>query len=58
MFDLPLPFSPVMALKTGSKPGTFTRVAYDLKPSRVISSIYMKLDDRWDSYRTVQSGTL
>ena len=43
ILDLPLPFKPVMALKNGSKPGILTRVAYDLKPSIVISSIYMTL---------------
>ena len=41
MLDLPLPLRPVMALKKGSKFGTLTRVAYDLKPSSVISSIYI-----------------
>ena len=41
MLDLPLPFRPVIALKKGSNAGTVTRVAYDLKPSSVISSIYI-----------------
>lgn len=40
-FDLPLPLSPVMALKRGSNPLTTVRVAYDLKPSRMISSMCM-----------------
>lgn len=39
MLDLPLPLRPVIALNCGSKAGTVTRCAYDLKPSMVISSI-------------------
>ena len=39
MLDFPLPLRPVMALNFGSKLGIVTRVAYDLKPSRVISSM-------------------
>jgi hypothetical protein len=41
MLDLPEPLRPVMALKDGSKPDTTVRVAYDLKPSITISSMYM-----------------
>lgn len=41
MLDLPDPLSPVIALKRGSKPGTTTRDAYDLKPSMVISEMCM-----------------
>eukprot|EP01046_Picozoa_sp_COSAG06_P091265 COSAG06_NODE_37550_length_434_cov_0.570149_1_plen_54_part_10 len=38
MFDFPDPFSPVMALNSGSKPETVVRTAYDLKPSSTTSS--------------------
>jgi hypothetical protein len=41
MLDLPDPLRPVMALKKGSKPDTTVRVAYDLKPSRHISLMYI-----------------
>jgi len=41
MLDLPLPFRPVMALNCWSKPVTTVRLAYDLKPSIMISSICM-----------------
>ena len=41
MLDLPLPFSPVIALKYRSKLGTVTLWAYDLNPSIVTSSIYI-----------------
>lgn len=41
MLDFPVPLSPVMALKQGSKLGSVTREAYDLKPSMVISSMYI-----------------
>ena len=41
MLDFPVPFSPVIALKYLSKAGMWTRVAYDLKPSMVMSSMYM-----------------
>ena len=37
IFDFPLPFNPVIALKRGSNPLTTVRVAYDLKPSIIIS---------------------
>ena len=53
MLDFPLPLSPVIALKQGSKFGTTTLWAYDLNPSIVISSIYIgpvaKTADRRDS---------
>lgn len=39
ILDFPVPFKPVMALNLGSKFGIVTRVAYDLNPSRVISSM-------------------
>ena len=41
IFDLPLPFKPVMALKRGSKPFTSVRLAYDLNPSKTIPLIYI-----------------
>lgn len=41
MLDLPDPFSPVMALKNGSNPGTTVLVAYDLNPSKVTSLMYI-----------------
>lgn len=41
MLDLPLPFSPVMALKPGSNCERQTRCAYDLKPSMLTSLMYM-----------------
>ena len=41
MFDLPLPFNPVIALNCGSKPETVVRVAYDLKPSITICLMYI-----------------
>lgn len=43
MLDLPLPLSPVMALKPGSKFVRQTRCAYDLKPSMLTSLMYMVL---------------
>ena len=45
MLDFPLPLRPVMALNFGSKLGIVTRVAYDLKPSSVISSMCIALLD-------------
>jgi hypothetical protein len=39
MFDFPLPFRPVIALKELSNGPTTVRGPYDLKPSRIISSI-------------------
>ena len=41
MFDLPLPFNPVIALNCGSNPETVVRVAYDLKPSITICLMYI-----------------
>ena len=41
MFDFPLPFNPVMALKYWSNWGTTVRCAYDLKPSMQTSSTYI-----------------
>jgi hypothetical protein len=41
MLLLPEPFSPVIALKNGSKFGTTVRCAYDLKPSSTTSSMYI-----------------
>ena len=39
ILDLPEPFRPVMALNSESKPEMMVRFAYDLKPSRMISTI-------------------
>jgi len=41
MLLLPLPLSPVIALKPGSKPLRVTRWAYDLKPSIMTSRMYI-----------------
>lgn len=41
MFDLPLPFNPVIALNCGSNPETVVRVAYDLKPSITTCLMYI-----------------
>ena len=41
ILDLPLPFKPVIALKSGSNPLTSVRLAYDLKPSSTIPFIYI-----------------
>lgn len=46
IFDLPEPFSPVMALNSESQPVITVRVAYDLKPSRIISWMYIATDLR------------
>jgi len=43
MLDLPLPFSPVIALNPGSKFVKHTRWAYDLKPSMLTSLMYIVL---------------
>lgn len=43
MLLFPLPFRPVMALKSGSKPTISVRWAYDLKPSRTICLMYISL---------------
>ena len=41
MLLFPLPFSPVMALKSGSNPSISVRCAYDLKPSRTTFFMYI-----------------
>ena len=50
MFDFPLPFRPVIALKNGSNPLTSVRCAYDLKPSITNDLMYMILCNGDDSY--------
>lgn len=42
IFDFPEPLSPVMALNWGSQPLTTVRTAYDLNPSIMSSSTFMK----------------
>ena len=41
IFDLPLPLSPVMALKLQSNPDTSVLWAYDLNPSKTIFFMYI-----------------
>lgn len=48
IFDFPLPFSPVMALKLQSNPETSVLCAYDLKPSKTILLMY--IFDDFDGY--------
>ena len=53
MFDLPLPFNPVIALNCGSKPETVVRVAYDLKPSITICLMYIFKQKGYHEHRSV-----
>lgn len=41
MLDFPLPFSPVIALNSGSNPIISVLCAYDLKPSTTMDFIYI-----------------
>lgn len=47
MFDLPDPLSPVMAVNWGSHLEMTVRVAYDLKPSKITSSMCILPVPRW-----------
>ena len=43
IFDLPLPFNPVIAENVLSNGEIFVHYAYDLNPSKIISSKYIKV---------------
>ena len=50
MFDLPDPFNPVIALNSESQPEMTVLVAYDLKPSMIISWMY--IGGEWQERRS------
>ena len=56
MFDLPLPFKPVIALNCGSNPETLVRVAYDLKPSMTTCLMYIFKQKGGDHERKTSIG--